>query len=164
MKPFYKTVLAVYLFTLLWVVLFKLSGDVFAVLANYQTRSLNLVPFTGFSPGNAPDVLYNFIVFIPFGLLLSVNFKQASFRRKLAAIVFVSAAVEVAQYVFAIGTSDITDVITNTAGGLLGLGMYALANRYISTTILNRFIAIISLVLLAAFLLLRLLVFHIRYQ
>ena len=31
---------------------------------------------------------------------------------------------EVLQWVFAIGSSDITDLITNTAGGVLGTGVY----------------------------------------
>ena len=31
------------------------------------------------------------------------------------------------QYILAVGRSDITDVLTNTAGGLLGLAVYSLS-------------------------------------
>jgi hypothetical protein len=35
----------------------------------------------------------------------------------------------VAQYVLAVGRSDVTDVVVNTAGGLAGIGLLALAHR-----------------------------------
>lgn len=38
---------------------------------------------------------------------------------------------ETMQYVLAIGHSDITDVLTNTVGGLLGLAVYSMVVRLI---------------------------------
>ena len=38
---------------------------------------------------------------------------------------------ETMQYVLAIGRSDITDVLTNTVGGLLGLAVYSMVVRLI---------------------------------
>lgn len=40
-----------------------------------------------------------------------------------------SLLLEVAQYVLAIGRSDITDLITNFMGGLLGLALYGMMAR-----------------------------------
>jgi MYXO-CTERM domain-containing protein len=55
---------------------------------------------------------------------------------KAAAVVAgVSLALEVAQYVTAVGSSDVTDVIVNTAGGLLGFAaLGALRRRLRSKT------------------------------
>ena len=39
------------------------------------------------------------------------------------------------QYILAVGRSDITDVLTNTAGGLLGLAVYSIAARLIGNRI-----------------------------
>jgi glycopeptide antibiotics resistance protein len=72
---------------LLWLVLFKLSLDVPSVL-DYQMRSLNLIPFAGFSRGNSRQMIDNLVVFIPLGLLLSVNIKRANLWRKLAFVFF----------------------------------------------------------------------------
>ena len=45
-----------------------------------------------------------------------------------------SLGLEVAQYVLAVGSSDITDVVVNTAGGLAGIGLLALARRRLRAT------------------------------
>lgn len=43
----------------------------------------------------------------------------------MTALVFaVSFALECSQYVLAVGRFDITDLITNTTGGLVGIGVY----------------------------------------
>src|SRR5690349_15811518 len=42
LKVLSRVLLALYLSTLLWLVLFKLSYDIPSILENYQTRSVNL--------------------------------------------------------------------------------------------------------------------------
>jgi glycopeptide antibiotics resistance protein len=162
-KQLYKTLFAVYLLFLLWLVLFKFSAEPFSVLAHYQSRSLNLIPFAGYSLGTLREMIDNFVVLVPFGLLLWVNFKQLSLRWKLACIFIFSTTAEIAQYVLAIGITDITDVITNTLGGVFGLAVYGLAGKYIAHEKLDRFIVITLAVLLIAFTLLRFLVFKVKY-
>ena len=112
------------------------------------------------------ETIYNFVVFIPFGLLLSVNLKRAGFWRKLAFVFIFSLAVEVIQFVFAIGVTDITDVITNTSGGFLGLILYALLNTFVDTKKLDRSIVIAGTILLALFIVLLgfLLSHHVSYH
>lgn len=160
MKLLYKVVLLLYLLILLWLVLFKFSYDIISVLSDYQMRSLNLIPFIDSSRS---ETISNFIVFIPFGLLLSVNFKQINFWRKLAVVFFLSLSAEIVQYIFAIGTTDITDVIMNTLGGFVGLLLYALANKYINAKKIDAFIAISGIALMVVFMSLRLFVFKVRY-
>jgi glycopeptide antibiotics resistance protein len=142
-----RTLLAVYLLILLWLVLFKFSVDFSAVL-EYHTRSLNLIPFATVSRDNLRETIYNFVVFIPFGLLLSVNLKRTSFWRTLAFVFVFSLAVETIQFVFAIGVTDITDVFTNTSGGFVGLILYTLSNKYVDNKTLDRSITIAGTILL----------------
>ena len=82
MKPLFKTVFIIYLLVLSWLVFFKFSYDIVSVIMHHQTRSLDLIPFSG-AEGGWKTMLANVIVFIPFGLLLSVNFKRISLWRKL---------------------------------------------------------------------------------
>src|ERR1035438_2407770 len=82
-----RGLLALYLVTLIWLVLFKLKFNISSVL-NYHHRSLNLIPFAAPSMVNGRinfgEMIYNCIFFIPFGLLLNVNFKKIGFLPKLA--------------------------------------------------------------------------------
>ncbi len=165
MKSLSKALFASYLFILLWLVLFKFSFNL-SLLLDAHTRSINLIPFAFVNGrGNLREILYNCAAFIPLGLLLSVNFKRAAFWRKLAFVSVFSLTAEIAQYVLAIGATDITDLITNTIGGFLGLILYDLCKKYIHNEKLDRFIVVAGTILLILFILLRVLVFkNVRYQ
>ena len=118
-----RVLLVLYLLTLLWLILFKLSYEISSILAEYQTRSLNLIPFVTFGQTGLSETVSNFITFIPFGLLLGLNFKRAALWRLLSVVFVFSVIVEALQFVLAIGTTDATDVVTNTLGGLVGLAL-----------------------------------------
>jgi glycopeptide antibiotics resistance protein len=135
-----RILFGVYLVILAWLVLFKFSIHIASVL-HYDKRSLNFDPFSSASgsPGESVD---NVLVFIPFGLLLGVNAKGLRFRSKLVVVLGASIAAETAQYIFAIGATDITDVITNTLGGLIGIIGYDLSSKYIDRESLDKFIVI----------------------
>ena len=158
--------LASYLMILIWLVLFKFSYDISTVL-EYNHRSLNLIPFAASSKShggfNYGEIILNCIFFIPFGLLLNVNFKKPGFLPKLAIIVGFSLVVELIQYILAIGASDITDLITNSVGGILGLKLYDLLNKYIRTEKLDRVIIAVGILLLVLVLTIRIKFLHFRY-
>jgi glycopeptide antibiotics resistance protein len=162
MKTLSRTVLALYLLTLLWLVLFKFSFDLSGVLLDHQARSLNLIPFADYSQ-SLREMIDNFVVFIPFGLLLGVVFKQTSLWRKLAVISLFSFVAEMIQFAFAIGRTDVTDIITNTLGGLVGLGLYSLGSKYIDTKKLDWFIVVAGAILLAVLIFFRVFVLQVRY-
>ena len=64
---------------------------------------------------------------------------------KIMMIAGTSFLLETTQYVLAIGRSDITDVLTNTAGGLLGLIVYLMVARLIGIRIkANRLFSILA--------------------
>lgn len=158
-----RGLLALYLLILTWLVLFKLSYDIPSVF-DYNSRSLNLIPFVpSIVYGSFREMIDNVIIFIPFGLLLNVNFKKIGFLPKLASILGFSFFCELIQFIFAIGITDTTDLITNTAGGFLGLILYDLSNKYISNKKLDIVIISVGMLLLVLLLYFRIFVLKIRY-
>ncbi|WP_338375093.1 VanZ family protein [Enterococcus faecium] len=144
-----KFLLGIYLVFLLWLILFKLSFNLPQFLT-YSYSNVNLVPFSTFSFENTTvlrETTYNLIVFFPFGVLLNVNFKRLSFSKKLGIIFLVSFLAELIQFLFGIGVADITDLITNTTGGLIGLWAYQLLNKHLSTNKLDRLAIILGYIL-----------------
>lgn len=158
MKSLSKIVFSVYIACLLWLVLFKTSVDFSSVLG-IHIQSLNLTPFTG----RRGEMIENFVVFVPFGPLLSAAFKNVIFWQKICIIFVFSLAIETTQYLLAIGVSDITDIITNTFGGLVGLAAYSIGRKYIDSEKIDRVLAIFITLLIVLCLLLRFFVFKVKY-
>jgi len=163
MKLLSKTLLCAYLLVLLWLTLFKLSFDIYSILLHHQTRSLNLVPFADYSRDGLREMVANLVVFIPFGVLLGVELKQVSFGRKLALVCMFSLAVEAVQFAFSIGVTDISDVIANTSGGLVGLVLYDAAKKLFNNKRLDDLVVVSGMVLLVALVLYRILILQVRY-
>ena len=114
----------IYLAAVVAVILFKFpfKGDEFG-----STRAIELVPFyvskikdISFFRGN---LLYNFLFFVPFGIFACLLKPDWTLVRKVVPIMLLSLLFEVLQYILGIGVSDITDLITNTAGGVAGIGI-----------------------------------------
>jgi glycopeptide antibiotics resistance protein len=117
-----------YLVLLVWVVLWKLDvpyiGGVW--------REVTLIPFWPGHEGGVKspfELIVNVVLFVPFGLYLGAIAPSWPWWKVAAVIAGSSLLLETAQYALAVGSSDITDVILNTAGGLAGLGLLALARR-----------------------------------
>ena len=108
-------------------------------------------------------MIANVVAFIPFGVMLGVNFKQVLFRHKIAIIFAFSLAAEVIQYALAIGAADITDVIMNTLGGSLGLAAYFVISEQTDDRYLDRCILVAGTLILLTILYLRIFVFIVRY-
>ncbi len=145
---------------LLWLVLFKFSYNLFAVIRDFQTRSLNLIPF---AYSRNSEMIANLVAFIPFGVMLGVNFKQVAFGYQIAVIFAFSVAVEIIQYCLAIGATDITDIIMNTLGGFLGLAGYVVVSKQTKDRFLDRCILVAGTLILLTILYLRSFVFIVRY-
>ena len=82
------------------------------------------------SPGAFLNLFGNVIGFIPFGFFLPVMSRK--FRKASCAAAFgflFSAAVECIQLVTRAGCCDVDDVILNTAGALLGYGLFLICDR-----------------------------------
>lgn len=159
-KVLSRGLLALYLVILIWFVLFKLDFNILRVF-NYHHRSLSLIPFA--DGGSISEMIDNVIIFIPYGLLLNVNFKKVGFLPKFVFILACSLTFELIQFIFAIGSTSTTDVITNTVGGFLGLKLYGLSNKYINNGKLDRVIISVGTLLLVLLLYYRIHILHIKY-
>lgn len=117
--------LIVYLVALTWIILFKfqLSFTDFG-----HIRSINLIPFAGSVIINGKiyvrEIIENVLAFIPFGVLIGMLWEKKSVFKKIVPVFAVSLLFETFQYIFALGATDITDLITNTLGGLIGIGIF----------------------------------------
>ena len=127
-KTFLIILLAVYSAALTWIILFKMAVRLDDV--GFGTvRAWNLIPFryseeTSF---HLTEVLENVIAFIPLGVYLGM-LKTGAWKAILIGAA-ASVTLEALQFALGIGAADVTDVITNTAGTAIGVGIYLLLTR-----------------------------------
>lgn len=136
-----------YLMLLLWIILFKMS---FAPAGLDRLRAVNWIPFAESaypdSRINLTEIFSNILIFVPFGLYLSMLKGEWPLLKKLAPIFAASLALEILQYALALGVSDVTDLLGNTLGGAIGLLLYGIVLRLNkSPGKTNRLLAILAL-------------------
>lgn len=119
------SLLVIYIVVLFWILLFKL-GVHFSYMGN--ERSINLVPFGESSILNGKidfsEIVLNVLIFIPLGVYAGVLFKRWIIGKKLFLFFLISLLIEGFQFILAVGAFDITDIINNTLGGIIGLLLY----------------------------------------
>ncbi|HEM6082391.1 TPA: VanZ family protein [Streptococcus suis] len=120
-----------YLLLLTWMIVFKF--DLTVLYGRYSSAHLNLVPFAGTAVYDGvldfPEILFNIISFIPFGIYMEMLFRKASWTVNLLVIMLVSLAFEIIQYFLLLGVADITDFLANGFGGAIGINiMYVLTS------------------------------------
>lgn len=120
----------VYLVLLVWIILFKMQLSVHVLCG---IRSINLIPFhydyeTGMRY-HLKEVLENVAIFVPYGIYLCMLKNEPRLKVKFFLILMTSFLLETLQYILAIGATDITDIITNTCGGMMGIGIYWFAAK-----------------------------------
>lgn len=148
---------AVYMLVLVWIILFKMQLSVYDLT---EIRNLNLIPFGEMLVLNGkPDfgeVFKNCLIFVPMGLYLSMLNKGNSKVTSVLFIAAVSCCLELLQYIFAIGASDITDFLANTVGGILGMLLYCLFGKVLkekTCLVLNVFALICTVAFIVLFVL-----------
>lgn len=115
-----------YLIALTWIIVCKMTlpGGTLPHL-----RSVNLIPFGGplLINGQADygEAVQNALAFVPFGIYLGMLLPGRPLWKRLLPAALVSLLYECIQFIFALGASDITDWLCNTAGALAGLAVYA---------------------------------------
>ena len=107
-------VFGIYLALLVWCILFK-----FALRPEEipHLRGINLVPY-------AASVVVNGKVQISEIICISAISPDSEIQNRILLASGLSLFFEVTQYIFAIGASDITDVIDNTLGAVIGILLY----------------------------------------
>lgn len=121
----------IYLAAVTAVILFKFpfKGDAFGTV-----RVIEWIPFYVDDIKDISffwiNLFYNFLLFIPFGVFICLLKSDWKLAKKAAVIFLISLTFEILQFVLGIGISDITDLITNTAGGVFGIGIYVIMRKF----------------------------------
>lgn len=114
--------LVFYLIALLWILIFKFS---FSIADVPHLRNINLIPFGDSVIVNGTvdysEMIQNLLAFIPYGLFVHILWEHKPLWQQFIPMVCTSLLVETVQFIFAVGASDITDVITNSLGGIIGV-------------------------------------------
>ena len=108
----------VYLLMLIWVVLFHGTLETFHSAFDPDFRTINIYLYF-----NGRESILNMMIFVPLGLYLGVLCEKQASMRKIGTVIAASLLFEMIQYIFAVGATDIMDLINNSIGGGAGLAI-----------------------------------------
>lgn len=159
----------IYLLVLFWILLLK-----FGVHFSYMTnRSVNLIPFGEYLTSNGKadlgEIILNAVIFLPFGIYTGVLFKSWTLRYKILFFFLVSLLFEGLQFILRIGAFDVTDLITNTVGGIIGLMVFEVIFKLFNNSVktqnfINIVAATVTVLIISLLVLLKLSMLPIKYQ
>ncbi len=97
----------------------------------------NIIPFEDLFKsrhGAMKSILLNILMTMPFGFFMSFIFVKTNFKRVITSTFILSLSIELFQLLTTIfllnhRIFDVTDLITNTLGGIIGYLIYKLINR-----------------------------------
>jgi glycopeptide antibiotics resistance protein len=112
-----------YLLFLVWAILWK-CGIPF--IGDGAHRAINLLPF---NYNTKWEMQFNLAIFVPFGFFLSAIKPERKKIWLILTTLLVSFVLEIIQYILAIGFSDVTDLLLNTLGGVVGIGAFYALKR-----------------------------------
>jgi len=70
-----------------------------------------------------PEIIMNIVVFVPIGVLIGLSLCRPSWRGVFLVSICLSSSIELLQLILHKGFSEIDDIIHNTFGGIIGLGL-----------------------------------------
>lgn len=89
-----------------------------------QRQEVNLIPFQ-VTYGEMRFVIENVLLFIPFGFLMPLTSKKLNkYKWVFVSTLIISVCIEVCQYIFRCGKTEVDDVILNAAGASAGFLLY----------------------------------------
>jgi glycopeptide antibiotics resistance protein len=124
-----KSVIDILIFTmgiayalfLMWAVLWKCGLP----FVGGGERVANLLPF---NDNTTWELQFNIAVFAPFGFYVAASLRKLALPKLVLTTLLASLVLEIMQFVLAVGRSDVTDLLMNTFGGVVGIAaFYALA-------------------------------------
>ncbi|MCI8466267.1 MAG: VanZ family protein [Lachnospiraceae bacterium] len=127
---FVNTLMYIYLSFVLYFTLMPVITSIPFVL-NHPYAPMNLTPFIDVFAGRGDflrQIILNIIMTIPFGFLFPLTQKgTAKFGRTVFFCFLMSTGIELLQpLIDGFRSSDVTDLITNVIGGMLGYGFYVI--------------------------------------
>lgn len=118
---------AVFLFCYYLFGILTVTGIGYTSTISFRPR-ISLIPFLDMISGPI-DTILNIVLFVPFGFFLPLLYKKYQRIKTVALTGFLfSLSVEIVQ-MFGWGSTDINDLITNTAGACLGYLVYYLLSK-----------------------------------
>lgn len=112
----------IYLAFVIWAILLKFSTSPDALP---HLQNINLIPYgdclmiNGYL--NIRELIENIVIFIPFGIYGGMLTRERAGVTVILAGAGFSLLLETLQYLLSMGASDITDVINNTLGAVIGV-------------------------------------------
>lgn len=140
-----------YVLFVVWQILFKYSSPLHLFGNREYFRSVNIIPFNDIINGNFNklDIVGNVILFIPLGIYLNIINPTSKISNNIYIIIGTSLTFECIQYILGLGATDTTDIITNTVGGLIGIGIYAVIEKLFKNKVkVKNFVTICSTVVM----------------
>jgi glycopeptide antibiotics resistance protein len=159
----------IYLMALCWILLFKLGVH----LSYMENRRVNLIPFSEPLILNGKidvgEIILNVVIFVPLGIYAGILFKRWTIGKKFFFFFLASLLVEGLQFILVIGAFDITDIITNTAGGIIGLIIFIAIEKVFRNSVkaqrfINMIAAIGTVLMIVLLLLLKMNMLPVRFQ
>lgn len=143
-----------YLASLTWIIIFKMQ---FSPDTMPHIQNINVIPFGASVIINGridySEIIQNVLAFIPYGIFIHILLEKKNFLFQIFPIILTSVIFEAVQYIFGIGATDITDVITNSFGGAIGIFIAFILSRILRKNWKKciNFLSLICAVLLTAF-------------
>lgn len=159
-----KSLFVIYLIVMGWIILLKL-GVQFSYM---EERRLNMVPFAN-GYYSMMETIMNVVIFIPMGMYAGILLRNKAFGMKLLFFFLISLLLEGLQYVFKFGAFDITDLLTNTTGGIIGYLLYLGFRAFFKNPLkaqksFNLIFGLGTILIVSLLILLKLNMLPIRYQ
>ena len=146
LRKLIKISFILYVLLLSWIIVLKFRINISDLK---YIRKINLIPFRA---NNLKEATVNLILFVPLGMYLKYLFKDKDKKiLNVLVIALTSLFYEVLQYIFHIGVSDITDIIINVIGGVIGILLINVITKIINklkcSNLLKRILEILLIIL-----------------
>ena len=115
-----------------YIVLIYTSTLLSTIRTYKEVRGCELLPFWSYASIHEgrenliAENIMNVAVFIPLGLLFALACEKFTWKHVAICGMAVSVSIEVMQYIFKRGFSEVDDVIHNSLGCMIGFGLYQL--------------------------------------
>ena len=146
-----------YAVLLVWIIAFKVNNPTVVSDCYYILKPLTVWQrLKGALPAEtlkgiaatviSTDFLLNVLIFVPLGVILPLGFKKLKLLPVFGISAGLSILFESVQLFTCIGVCKVHDVVSNTAGALLGYALYLIIKKCgVKEVVLNRIIAAITL-------------------
>lgn len=139
-KGFFRISSTIFLIIYLGILTYSLF---FGSPSRVEMRQVNLIPFTTILPYingtsntnqevSVVNLIANIFLFIPLGFYLSIIFRRLRLLIRIIIILTIPLFIEIAQYIFEAGVSDVDDVILNFFGGVIGMMLLYIVEKVYS--------------------------------